>query len=108
MRGDLGEERVATVTSGGTLAIWRKPGLQLILKRQLVSEVWGGGLQSVVLLKEAMVVAASDWVLLLDGQGAELGRLQEYGCGALTAAVSDRSLRLNPRIPSNRRRLGKG
>ena len=76
---------MATITSTGILALREKNSFALILKKQL----GGGGLQSVVVLKEVVVVAASDCVLLLDYEGVEVGRLQQYGCGAIQCAVTD-------------------
>ena len=76
---------MATITSTGILALWDKNSLALIIKKQL----GGGGLQGVVVLKEVIVVAASDCVLLLDYEGVVVGRLQQYGCGAIQCAVTD-------------------
>jgi len=85
VRGDLGDKILATATTTGMLCLWDKKKLTLEQRQQL----GGGGAQSIKVLKDRLLVAVSEYILVLDHSCQELMRLKQYGSGALSCVTSD-------------------
>jgi len=85
VRGDLGEKILATATTTGMLCVWAKKTLELKERQQL----GGGGAQSVKVLRDHILVAVSEYILILDHSCQEEFRLKQYGSGALSCVASD-------------------